>query len=255
MIYKVIEWFRTFWFWVISSIFLFFFFLRAGNSATQIFYFLSSLLPIVIGTSIFVNEKLIPNYLIPKRYNYFFLYSIYTLIISLYLQYLVIFIALLVFGFYDRGTFDLSNLNVSSLNLSLYLLIILSAFIHLFGIYSNEQIQSKKDEEFENEETQIITVRHNRKNYPVTVSDIHFIESLSDYIKIVQDDQVITTKERISNFHEMLPSSFIRIHRSFIVNKSKIKSYTKEYVSIGETNLPISRTYKEETMKSLNTNS
>jgi DNA-binding LytR/AlgR family response regulator len=49
----------------------------------------------------------------------------------------------------------------------------------------------------------------------------------------------------------MLPDHFIRIHRSFIVNSTKISSYSREHVRVGEKELPISRTYKKEVVERL----
>ena len=48
-----------------------------------------------------------------------------------------------------------------------------------------------------------------------------------------------------------LPDGFLRIHRSFIVNRSKISTFSREYVIIGEKELPISRSYKQEVVSRL----
>ena len=43
----------------------------------------------------------------------------------------------------------------------------------------------------------------------------------------------------------VLPEDFIRIHRSFIVNRAKISKFSREFVMLGEKELPISRSYKQ----------
>jgi DNA-binding LytR/AlgR family response regulator len=45
-----------------------------------------------------------------------------------------------------------------------------------------------------------------------------------------------------------LPETFLRIHRSFIVNRSRINSFAMDHVMIGEKELPISRSYKKNVM-------
>ena len=69
-----------------------------------------------------------------------------------------------------------------------------------------------------------ITIRYNRINHTINLSSIRYIESLSDYLKVVTEDDEIVTKEKVSKIIDRLPSNFKRTHRSFIVNTSKISS-------------------------------
>jgi DNA-binding LytR/AlgR family response regulator len=92
--------------------------------------------------------------------------------------------------------------------------------------------------------------RSDRKMHKVHVKDIVFIESLKDYIKIVTTSKTIVTKQSISSVEERLPrSSFIRIHRSFIVSLDKVQSYSPELIAIGNEELPVSRMYRHEVEK------
>lgn len=97
-----------------------------------------------------------------------------------------------------------------------------------------------------------IYFRSDRKMHKVQIDDIVFIESLKDYIKVVTTGKTIITKQSISSIEERLPrSSFIRIHRSFIVSLHKIQSYTPELIAIGNAELPVSRMYRHEVEKVL----
>jgi DNA-binding LytR/AlgR family response regulator len=92
--------------------------------------------------------------------------------------------------------------------------------------------------------------RSDRKTHKVSMDDIIFIESLKDYIKVVTTSKTIITKQSISSIEERLPkSSFIRIHRSFIVSLSKVQSYSPELIAIGNEELPVSRMYRHEVEK------
>jgi len=89
--------------------------------------------------------------------------------------------------------------------------------------------------------------RSDRKMHKVAMEDIIFIESLKDYIKVVTKSKTIITKQSISSIEERLPkSSFIRIHRSFIVSLDKVQSYSPELIAIGNEELPVSRMYRHE---------
>jgi two-component system LytT family response regulator len=94
-------------------------------------------------------------------------------------------------------------------------------------------------------------VRSERKMVKVDFEDIFYVESLSDYVKIITTDKTISTRETITNLEEKLNKNFIRIHRSFIVPINKINSYTNETIEINKKALPISRSYKESVLQKL----
>ena len=96
-----------------------------------------------------------------------------------------------------------------------------------------------------------IYLRADRKNIKIHLDDLLFIESLKNYIKVVTKDKTIVTKHSISNLEEILPSSFIRIHRSFIIAKNKIESFTHDFIQVGKYELPVSRSYRHEVEKFL----
>ena len=100
-------------------------------------------------------------------------------------------------------------------------------------------------------ENNFIYLRVDRKNIKLHFTDLLFIESLKNYIKVVTKDKTFVTKYSISTLEEILPSSFIRIHRSFIIAKNKIESFTAEFIQIGKYELPVSRSYRHEVEKIL----
>jgi len=90
-------------------------------------------------------------------------------------------------------------------------------------------------------------VRSERKMVKILFSDILYIESLKDYIKIVTTGRTIITRQAISSLEEMLPKdSFIRIHRSYIVAINRIESFNGETIDIAKNELPIGRLFKHD---------
>lgn len=97
-----------------------------------------------------------------------------------------------------------------------------------------------------------ISFRSDRRMIKVALSDILYIESIKDYIKVVTTTNTVITKQPISSVVEMLPPEmFTRIHRSYIVALNKIESYNNELVWIANQELPISRMYRHEVGKTL----
>ncbi|MBN2867940.1 MAG: response regulator transcription factor [Flavobacteriaceae bacterium] len=97
-----------------------------------------------------------------------------------------------------------------------------------------------------------IFVRSDRRMIKIDFDAIVYVESYSDYIKIHLKNETIVTRETISSIEAKLPKQFfIRIHRSFIVSVSNITSYTNDTVTLTDTELTISRSYKKEVLERL----
>jgi DNA-binding LytR/AlgR family response regulator len=95
--------------------------------------------------------------------------------------------------------------------------------------------------------------RADRKMIKVALSDILYVESLKDYIKVFTPSRTIITKQTLSSLQDMLPQdAFIRIHRSYLVALNKIDSFNNELIEIAKKELPISRMYKEAVKNMLN---
>ena len=84
----------------------------------------------------------------------------------------------------------------------------------------------------------------NKKKARVTFHSIVYIESQRENVKIVTKSQVFQTRIAISEIEKQLPDSFLRIHRSYIVAKTKIDFVDAQEIEIGGKFLPIGRSYK-----------
>ena len=94
-----------------------------------------------------------------------------------------------------------------------------------------------------------IYVNSNKKHIKVEFEQILYVESIKDYVRIHTAEKNITTKDKISDFENKLPSTFLRVHRSFIVNTNKITAFTKQDIEIDKREIPIGRSYKEVILK------
>ena len=66
-----------------------------------------------------------------------------------------------------------------------------------------------------------IYVNVNKRFVKVVFEEIQYVESVKDYIHIHTNLETVVTKSKISDFENDLPEIFIRVHRSFIVNRKK----------------------------------
>jgi len=85
-----------------------------------------------------------------------------------------------------------------------------------------------------------------KKKVKILFSEILYIESQREYIKIVTTKKEYISKMSTHEIESLLPANlFKRIHRSFIVSVSKIESYTAEAVEVNGVSIPIGRGYKD----------
>ena len=84
-----------------------------------------------------------------------------------------------------------------------------------------------------------------KKKVKILFSEIIYIESQREYIKIVTMKKEYISKMCTHEIEELLPSTlFKRIHRSYIISLSKIDSYTAEAVDVNGIPIPIGRGYR-----------
>jgi len=127
---------------------------------------------------------------------------------------------------------------------------LLQAVHKYLGENSSESIEKKS--EIIPEKSDFIFVRSDRKMIKINFSDINYVESFSDYVKVHLADKTILTRETITNIEAKLPQEyFLRIHRSFIISISKIESFTNEFIEMNKKAIPISRSYKKDVLNRL----
>ncbi len=98
------------------------------------------------------------------------------------------------------------------------------------------------------EEPSSIFVKSEYKLLQIQLDDIRYIEGLKDYVKIYteQSPRPILSLMNMKAIEQMLPESrFIRVHRSFIVQKSKIREIERNRIVFGDVYIPIGDSYKQ----------
>jgi DNA-binding LytR/AlgR family response regulator len=85
-----------------------------------------------------------------------------------------------------------------------------------------------------------------KKKVKILFSEIVYVESQREYIKIVTIKKEYLSKMGTHEIERLLPAHlFKRIHRSFIISVNKIDAYTADTVEVNNVSLPIGRGYKE----------
>ena len=102
------------------------------------------------------------------------------------------------------------------------------------------------------EEEIYVYIRVERKMLKIPISEIIFIESLDEYVKVHLKNKVMITRENISVLEQKLPADqFIRIHRSFLVSIKSVSAIASDGVEISGKILPFGRTFKHSALAGL----
>lgn len=92
-----------------------------------------------------------------------------------------------------------------------------------------------------------IFIQTDKQYLKVNFDEILYVEALKEYIKIKTEGESLISLVRMKSVIEQLPETlFLRVHRSFIVNISKITQITQEDIMVNGTNIPIGDSYREE---------
>ena len=108
-----------------------------------------------------------------------------------------------------------------------------------------ERMQSSPRKE---EEIDSIFVKSEYKLVQIELRNILYVEGLKDYIKIYEEDnpKPVLSLMSMKAMEDLLPASqFMRVHRSYIVRKDKIRVIDRGRIVFGKTYIPISDSYKQ----------
>ena len=98
-----------------------------------------------------------------------------------------------------------------------------------------------------------IFIKSEKRIEKVELSDILYAEVLGNYISIYTDRKKIVAYLTMKSLQNQLsPTDFIKIHQSFLVNRSKIESLEGNELKVGTKSLPISRNYRDSVANLIN---
>jgi len=106
--------------------------------------------------------------------------------------------------------------------------------------YTHAEIQS-------DEEGTYIYIKADRKFIRLKLDDILYIKGMKDYVMVYTDGSRYMTAMNIKTiFNQLEHPSFVRISKSYIINADYIREVNQNGVMIGEEEIPLGKTYKDD---------
>lgn len=102
----------------------------------------------------------------------------------------------------------------------------------------------------ESEDTDHIFIKTEGKLVRLNNEDIHYIESMGDYVRFVTQDKKYISHNTIKNLEDKVNrKNFMKIHRSYIVNIQKVDNIRENSLFINGVEIPISKAHKTDVIK------
>lgn len=130
-------------FWIGVLLFYSYFFETNTNNREDTLLFALFLMPITIATTYVATHKLIPDYLVTKRYLRFILYSTYTFIVSLYLLFVSIFFSLIYISNFEYSEMNPLTKNALIIMTAVYLVVIVVSAFKLLKLNLKQTSRAK----------------------------------------------------------------------------------------------------------------
>lgn len=112
------------------------------------------------------------------------------------------------------------------------------------------ELTQKADNTIESFEEEFIYIKADRKYIRLFFKNIQYIKGMKDYVMIYASDQRIMTAMNIKTINNQLPDSiFARVGKSYIINVNFIDSIELDIIQLGNEEIPLGRTYKEQFLK------
>ncbi|MBN9296271.1 MAG: response regulator transcription factor [Filimonas sp.] len=94
---------------------------------------------------------------------------------------------------------------------------------------------------------QYLVIKAERKFYRINFADIRFVEGLKDYVVIYTRNQKLITAMNLKTIHQKMPQdTFLRVSKSYVLNKDFIDSFDHHTIYLGESEIPLGEVYKRD---------
>ncbi|UZO82707.1 histidine kinase [Aquimarina sp. ERC-38] len=216
-------------FWCTVLLFYTYFFGVESNNFDYVLSFSLFLMPITIATTYVSIYKLIPDYLIKKRYFYFTLYCVYTFIISTYLIVVSVFFGLVYLSNFKYLKMAPISRNMVFVAVSVYLIVIM---VSAFKLLKLNLKHSEETKQLENKilETQL-QLKEQELNYLKMQIHPHFLFNTLNTLYGFALKKADETPEMILRLSNLLDYLLYQVDKPFVSIQEEI-NHIEDYLKL-----------------------
>lgn len=221
-------------FWLIYYLTFSFLWAKDGNLYAS-FGLELVLMPVRISASYLTMYLLIPEFLLKDRVLKFVFSLIAALIVAGILQ------RLLIYFFYELF-FEQKQTSLWDISAVIRAIVLVNSTVLLLSalkMYSHWRLERDKNRKAGQV---LVEIRSEKRTYRLNPMDIAFVEGLGNYVTYYfVNRKPLISYSSLKEVEQSLPDNFVRIHKSFVVNKDWIESYTTDNVEVQGRMLPIGK--------------
>lgn len=150
----------------------------------------------------------------------------------------------------DKNSDLSSTISLIKNNLAAIIVISFMLLVLVFYFFKKYQTSTKKSKIIEEEKEEIIK-KVQRKHIVLSnkqkiyLEDIKYVKANRNYVVFYCSDKKMIDRNHLKKVLEQLPPNFVKVHRSYIVNKNYIKVLNSASLVLSDkTEIPVSRTFK-----------
>lgn len=205
-------------------------------------------MPVRIMAAYCMLYFLIPGYLEQRKYKSFFLGYGFLILGAGFLQ------MLFGFFFYEKlllqstANFQLAISswvrNIILINTTVLLLGACKVFLMYIALKEkHQQLPTNLDSNTPAQDTrhsrEFISVKSDRRTHRLAINDILYVVGMGNYVTYhLSDDDKKVVYSSLKDAQKLLPDNFIRLHRSYLINKNAIESFNNDEVFISGKTIP-----------------
>lgn len=216
-------------FWVAVLFFFTYFFATESQYHSDTLSFSLFLMPITIATTYVSIYKLIPDYLITKRYFHFIIYSFYTLIISGYLIMVSIFFSLIYLANFEYNAMNPATKNILLVTTGVYLVTIVVSAFKLLKL-NLKHVEQKNKLENKILETQL-KLKEQELNYLKMQIHPHFLFNTLNTMYGFALKKADEAPEMILKLSNLLDYLLYKVDKPFVLLVDEI-NHIKDYIEL-----------------------
>ena len=193
------------------------------------------LIPIRISASYLSMYYLMPRYLLKEKLLNFI--GLYLLLIVLggLLQ------RIFIYYYYDLIFSEVTTALFSPADLIRAIILVNSTVLFLSALKMYDYWKLEHEHNKVEEQT-LVEIRADKRTYRIPIDSITYVEGLGNYVTYYfTDRKPLITYSSLKDVEENLSKDFNRIHKSFVINRKHIESYTNENVQISDRIIPIGK--------------
>ena len=230
-------------FWIAYYIFFSLIWATNQGGLKASFFLEFILLPIRISAVYVTIYYLLPNFLIEKKYLKFILGYALLILVAAVLQ------RIFIHFFYEDLLQNNTTQELFSFKMLLRATVLINTTVFLVLSLKIFQLFLLEKEKNEIQSSGYLEIKADRRIHRVNIDEILFLEGQGNYTTYnLEDNSKITAYGSIKKALENLPENFIRIHKSYVVNKNQIKSFDANTVEIRDQLIPRGKSVQDEVL-------